>query len=301
MDFEKTVLQEGSGVYCPNKLAKVVVDVTGKWSTSDGGDTIFDHRENAVIDLGGLYLGYFALSHLFSSDQANDELSQAVEDMICTMKQSERAVFSLESGCKLLTRSLSLNEGHRHPPDGAEVVYTIQLHSFERGKDVWELTDQERLDVAKKHKEEGSKLFKQNHVHQAAIRYSKAIQYLAAVDPDIPLEVEDLEDYEKEIVSLRTVSLLNLAACQLKLQQYDHVVRNCSRVLEVEPGNVKSLYRRARALLAMKDYESARNDAEKAKGLDPGNQAVGELLRAVDIQESAHRAKYKDALKAMFN
>ncbi len=61
MIFDKTLLQEGSGLYCPNKLAKVVVDVTGKWSTSDESEAVFDHRENASIDLGELYLEFSVL------------------------------------------------------------------------------------------------------------------------------------------------------------------------------------------------------------------------------------------------
>ena len=217
------------------------------------------------------------------------------------MKQGEQAQFLLHGGYKLLAHSLTI-ENHQQPPNEevATVTFILWLHSFQQGKDVWELTDQERLEIARQHKEGGSKLFKSNHFRQAAMRYSKSVQYLAAVDPDIPLEVESMEEHEKEIVSLRTVCLLNLAACQLKLEQYDSVVRNCSRVLEVEPRNVKSWYRKAKALLAMRDYESARSDLMRAKELDPGNQAVNELLRVVDVQESAHMAKYRDALKAMF-
>ena len=221
--------------------------------------------------------------------------------MICTMKKEERARFLLHRGYDMVARSPSTVADHQRPPEGTEVTFTIHLHSFERGKDVWDLTDQERLEMARQHKEEGSKLFKLNHIRCAAMRYSKSVQCLAAMDPDTPLEVENLEDYEKEIVSVRAAALLNLAACHLKLGQYDHVVRNCSKVLEVEPGNVKGWYRRAKALLAMRDYESARSGLLKAKELDPGNQAVNELLREVDAGESAHRAKYKDALKAMFN
>ena len=57
MSFDKTVLQEGSGLYCPNKLAQVVVDVTGKSSTPDGEDKVFHRREKWNFDLGELYLG----------------------------------------------------------------------------------------------------------------------------------------------------------------------------------------------------------------------------------------------------
>lgn len=217
--------------------------------------------------------------------------------MICTMKQGEKSQFLLRDGCRLLARSLPL---HPAIPTGAEVLFTVHLQSFSQGRKVWMLTDQERLEIAKQHKEQGSGLFKSGHFHGAALRYSKAIQYLAAVDPDTPLEVDCLEDYEQEIISLRTLSLLNLAACQLKFNQFDHVVRNCSRVLEVDPKNLKGWYRRAKALLAMKDFEAARADLLKGREVDPANQAINELLRTVEVQESAHRAKYKDALKVMF-
>ena len=184
---------------------------------------------------------------------------------------------------------------------GAEVVYIVHLHSFEQGKEVWKLTDQERLDIAKIHKEKGTVLFKANNFIGASIRYSKSVQYLSAVDPDTPLEVKNLEDYEKEILSVRAASLSNLAACQLKFGQYDHVVTNCTQVLELDSRNVKGWYRRAKALLAMKDFECARSDLLKAWEIDPGNQAVGELMKSVDIQESVHNAKFKDALKTMFS
>lgn len=214
-------------------------------------------------------------------------------DMICTMKQGERSEF-------LLHKLLPIN--NQVPPKGDEVaVFTIHLHSFHQGTDVWQLTDQERLEIAKKHKQQGSELFKSGHLRGASIRYSKAIQRLAAVDPDTPLEVDSVEEYEREIVSLRTASLMNLAACQLKFNEFQHVVRNCSRVLELDPRNLKGRYRRAKALLAMNDFEGSRSDLLKAREVEPGNQAVNELLRTLEAQEMAHRAKYREALKTMFN
>ena len=50
--FEKTVLTAGLGVYKPNRLALVAVDIIGKWCTSDGDDVTFDKRENVTIELG---------------------------------------------------------------------------------------------------------------------------------------------------------------------------------------------------------------------------------------------------------
>lgn len=55
MVFDKTILQKGTGLYCPNKLGEAVVDVTGKWTASDG-DFVFDRQDNRSIILGELYL-----------------------------------------------------------------------------------------------------------------------------------------------------------------------------------------------------------------------------------------------------
>lgn len=56
MSFEKTVLESGSGAYRPNKLARVVLDVTGKWTTEDGDSVTFYAKENETMELGAFYL-----------------------------------------------------------------------------------------------------------------------------------------------------------------------------------------------------------------------------------------------------
>lgn len=303
MAFEKTLLSAGSGLYRPNKRAKVVVDLIGKWDTSDGDDVTFDRREKVTIELGEKLVLFFedsTLILLLLLDQANELLSETVEEMICRMKLGETARFSLHHAHKLLSNSPSMSNA-KLPEMGAEVSYTIYLHSFEQGKDVWKLTELERLDIAKKHKEEGTTLFKDNQLYGAAIRYSKAFQYLAAVDVDILLEVTSLEDYEKEILSLRSMAMLNLAACQLKLKQYDHVVKNCNHVLALEPSNVKALYRKAKGLLGMKDFEEARECALKAHELEPSNRVLEELCRTVETQAAVYRAEYGKALRGMFS
>lgn len=185
-------------------------------------------------------------------------------------------------------------------PDNCRVIYTIHMVSFERGRDLWELSDQDRLEIAKRYKETGGELFKLDKTKGAAICYSKGLKYLIPVDPDIQLEVQQLQEYEKEIFSLQSVLMLNLAACQLKFQQYPHVVKNCSRVLEMEADNVKALYRRGQALVMMNDYDRAREDLTKAKKLEPANKAVDEQLKLLESRQQAHNAKYKDALKSMF-
>lgn len=52
MAFKKSILLEGTGIYRPNRLAEVVVDVVGRWYTTDGDDVAFYLRESVTIALG---------------------------------------------------------------------------------------------------------------------------------------------------------------------------------------------------------------------------------------------------------
>jgi len=231
-------------------------------------------------------------------DEANDEVETALEDMVCTMQQNEESKFTLQGGLTVVCRSPSRKASVtqlKDAPVSATVAYTILLHSIvTRGKDVWKLTDWERLDIAQKHKGKGSTLFKEKQYHGAAIRYSKAVKYVATAAASGASESPELE----EMLKLRTLCLLNLSAAQLQLNLQDCVVANCDRVLQVEPTNVKALYRRAKALLNMKDFEAARLDLKKAKELEPNNQGIADLTKTLDSQE---RAMYGNALKGMFS
>ena len=50
--WKKTVQHPGRGLYRPNELSTVVVDVVGKWYTLDDGEKVFDEREKDTITIG---------------------------------------------------------------------------------------------------------------------------------------------------------------------------------------------------------------------------------------------------------
>ena len=146
------------------------------------------------------------------------------------MKPGEESEYLLYDTHRLLSNSPSIFLPSQPVPMGAEIAYKVHLHSFTQGIQPWKLTDQNRLEIAKKHKDQGSDLFKMGLFRGASIRYSKAVKYLAPVDPDTPFEVENLEDYEKEIMSIKAMALLNLAACQLKFGQHNNVISKSTGV-----------------------------------------------------------------------
>ena len=182
------------------------------------------------------------------------------------------------------------------PNGSTKVVYYVHLLSLERGKDVWKLSNQERVELAKHHKILGTDIFKAGDIKAAAVHYSKALKYL------IPVKVDDTlqEGFHKDILTLKNITLLNLAACQLKFKQDDYAAQNCSKVLQTEPENIKALYRRGLALTNMNDFDKAKQDLVKARKLEPKNRAIEEQLRTLEMKVQAQRNKYRDALKNMF-
>ena len=199
-------------------------------------------------------------------------------------------------GLQVDMQTLSDTSSGSIPADCNMIMYSIHLLSFKRGKDVWKLSDQERIGIARRHKTLGTDKFKTGDIRAAAVHYSKALKYL------IPIKLDELceEAIRKDTLALTSVILLNLAACQLKFKQDHLAAQNCTKVLQIEPENVKALYRRGLALINMKDFDQAREDLIEARRLEPSNRAIDDQLRSLEAEVQAEKIKYRDALKTMF-
>ena len=95
---------------------------------------------------------------------------------------------------------------------------------------MWKLSNQKRVELAKHHRTLGTDIFKAGDIciKAAVVHYSKASKYLIPVKADDALQ----ESFQKDILALRNVALLNLAACQLKFNQDHYAAQNCSKVLQ---------------------------------------------------------------------
>jgi len=65
--------------------------------------------------------------------------------------------------------------------------------------------------------------------------------------------------------------------------------QNCTKVLQIEPENVKALYRRGLALINMSDFDQAREDLTETRSLEPGNHAIEDQLRSLEAKVQAQR------------
>ncbi|KAK8541610.1 hypothetical protein V6N13_137789 [Hibiscus sabdariffa] len=245
----KKILKEGEGYERPNEGAVVQVKLVGK--LQDG--TIF------------LKKGQNEGEELFEFKTDEEQVIDGLDRALMTMKKGEVALLTVAPeyafGSSESQQELAL------VPPNSTVYYEVELVSFVKEKESWDLNTQEKIETAGKKKEEGNVLFKVGKYVRASKRYEKAVKY-------IEYDTSFGEEEKKQTRALKVACNLNNAACKLKLKDYKQAEKLCTKVLELESTNVKALYRRAQAYIQLADLDLAEIDIKKALELDPDNREV---------------------------
>ncbi|KAK9664517.1 hypothetical protein RND81_14G047800 [Saponaria officinalis] len=244
----KKILKEGEGYDRPNDGAVVQVKLLGK--LQDG--TVFVKKgfeEDPPLEFK------------VDEEQVIDGLDRAVT----TMKKGEIALLTVQPEYAF-GASGSIQELATVPPN-ATVFYEIEMVSFTKEKESWDMNTPEKIEAATKKKEEGNTLFKAGKYERASKRYEKAVKY---IEYDSSFEDEE----KKQAKALKISCNLNAAACKLKLKEYKQAEKLCTKVLELDSNNVKALYRRAQAYIHLVDLELAETDIKKALEIEPENREV---------------------------
>ncbi|CAB4321491.1 unnamed protein product [Prunus armeniaca] len=245
----KKILKEGEGFERPNEGAVVKLKLIGK--LQDGTEF--------------LKKGHAEEEELFEFKTDEEEVIDGLDRAVLTMKKGEVALLTIAPEYAFGS-SESPQELAVVPPNST-VYYEVELVSFEKDKESWDMNTEEKIEAAGKKKEEGNALFKAGKYARASKRYEKAVKY---IDYDTSFSEED----KKQSKVLKVACNLNNAACKLKLKDYKQAEKLCSKVLEIEGRNVKALYRRAQAYIQLADLDLAELDIKKALEIDPNNRDV---------------------------
>lgn len=244
----KKILKEGEGYERPDDGTVVQVKLIGK--LEDG--TIFvkkGHEEEPPFEFK------------IDEEQVIDGLDRAVK----TMKKGEVALVTIQPEYAF-GRSES-QQDLATVPVNATVHYEVEMISFTKEKESWDMNTQEKIEAAWKKKEEGNAWFKAGKYERASRRYEKAAKFI-----EYDSSFTDEEKQQSKV--LKISCKLNNAACKLKLKDYKEAEKLCSKVLELDGQNVKALYRRAQAYIQLVDLELAEIDIKRALEIDPDNRDV---------------------------
>lgn len=178
-------------------------------------------------------------------------------------------------------------------PPKAELLFDVELLGFkEKQKERWQMTSEERLEVANKIKAEGTELFKKKNFAEASAKYQDA----AAYSVDEGISGDDIPENERELfVSCWS----NAAMCYINMKEWADATHACNNVLEIsseEKTNVKALYRRGLARMRLGLYKEAKADLMDAYKVDESNKDVRKALK--QLKEEVAKSKEKE--KAAF-
>ncbi|KAJ9176630.1 hypothetical protein P3X46_011921 [Hevea brasiliensis] len=264
----KKILKEGEGYERPNDGAVVKLKLIGK--LQDG--TVF------------LKKGHDNEDEVFEFKTDEEQVIEGLDRAVMTMKKGEVALLTIAAEYAFGS-SESQQELAVVPPNST-VYYEVELVSFVKEKESWDMNTQEKIEAAGKKKEEGNVLFKAGKYAKASKRYEKAVKY-------IEYDSSFGEEEKKQAKALKVASNLNNAACKLKLKDYKQAEKLCTKVLEMESRNVKALYRRAQAYIQLADLDVAEFDVKKALEIDPENRDV--KLEYKTLKEKMREYNKKEA------
>ena len=243
----KKILSEGQGYERPNEGAVVKVKLTGK--LKDGTVFVTKGHEEELFQ--------------FRTDE--EQVIDGLDRGVMSMKKGEVALLTIAP--EYAFGSAESQQELAVVPSNSTVYYEVELVSFEKEKESWDLNTQEKIEAAGKKKEEGNVLFKAGKYVRASKRYDKAVKF-------IEYDSSFSTDEKKQAKTLKVACNLNNAACKLKLKEYKEAEKLCTKVLELESTNVKALYRRAQAYMQLADLDLAEFDIKKALDIDPDNREV---------------------------
>lgn len=159
-----------------------------------------------------------------------------------------------------------------HVAPNAELKLVVEL--LRVGKKITaEMDSKELIAEATKKKESGNRYFREKNYEQAAKLYKRALKLLESW--------EHAEEDEAACKALLVALGNNVGNVQHKLKQYKEARQSSLEVIQLDPTNVKAMYRVGQIALEQSEFAEATEFLRKALELEPQNAKVRALLADV--------------------
>ena len=159
-----------------------------------------------------------------------------------------------------------------------------------------QMSPEERMEMASKLKEEGTKEFMSGNHITAAELYTKAADLVDDDAGDEPLPDEENDVYVK--------CWGNAAMCHVKGKNWAGAIYCCNKVLNKAPDeaktNIKVLYRRGLAKMNIGELKDAKKDLMAAYGIDQKNKDVRKAIQELKVKNAEAKKKEKAQFGGIF-
>lgn len=182
-----------------------------------------------------------------------------------------------------------LNRLIKEPCDLEFIIELIKVEGPEEyKKESWQMNADEKLSTVPKLREKGNQLYKEKNFDGAADQYAEALGLLE----QLMLNEKPGDEEWNALNKMKIPLLLNYSQCKLHKGEYYQVIEHCSTVLKEDPGNVKALFRRAKANVGAWNPEEARADFQKVVDLDPT--LISTVKRELKLLDDLERKKNEE-------
>ena len=237
----------------------------------------------------------------WSEAKADDEAAEVVigsdprlllgiEDGLRNMYQSEVALFTFRPDYGYGEKG---NAALGVPP-AATLQYEVELLSFEKGVETWQLSDEQKIEWMESWKDKANASYNADDTARAVRKYLKV---LGCFQFDSHLSAEQ----RQRVFELKVACHANMAMARSREGRASDVFKHCNEALRMNPRHVKTLFRRGVAYANMHDDDNALADLTQALSLEPANKAIEVELRAVQQRLEAARRREQQAFKGMFD
>lgn len=281
----KKILLEGEGWERPTEGADTIVTIKYFKPTEDSGASVPDVKGepiHVVKDLG-MKVG---------DGVTVDGIDRAVQ----SMKLNEKALLSIDSKHGFQSAPTLLPKGLSDAgmTKDSRIVVELELLKIEKARDVWSMSLEDKVEEMKVRKQCGNELFKQGRYATAKKSYDRAVNFFDSPTSDLKPEMKT------QVNELLVQCHLNLAMCSDRMGDVSQVLTHCRKALEIQPSNVKALYRQGCAYLALEDYFNASSSLKYARELNPGNVDVLKKLKELKEKRSRQDALDKKLFSNLF-